>query len=141
MAYMNQERKKQIKAELDMVLKPAKIKYSLAVRHHSTIVLNIKSGPVDFLSDYAKTLEGNRYRLGAMGTEIHVPSLTHADLNPYHWRNEFTNESIKELLGRVFTALNNGNHDNSDAMVDYFDVGWYVDVNIGKYNKPYELTA
>jgi hypothetical protein len=35
--------------------------------------------------------------------------------------------------------MNMGNHDNSDIMTDYFDVGWYVDVNIGLWNKPYIL--
>jgi hypothetical protein len=32
-----------------------------------------------------------------------------------------------------------GNHDNSDIQSDYFDVGWYVEVNIGKWNKAYDL--
>jgi hypothetical protein len=35
--------------------------------------------------------------------------------------------------------MNAGNHNRSDAMTDYFDVGWYVDVNIGKWNQPYIL--
>ena len=26
-----------------------------------------------------------------------------------------------------------------DAMTDYYDVGWYVDVNIGTWEKPYKL--
>jgi len=24
-------------------------------------------------------------------------------------------------------------------MTDYFNVGWYIDVNIGKWNKPYVI--
>jgi hypothetical protein len=39
------------------------------------------------------------------------------------------------------TAMNDGNHDRSDIQTDYFDVGWYVDVNIGRWNKPYILEA
>jgi hypothetical protein len=34
--------------------------------------------------------------------------------------------------------MNNGNWNNSRIEVDYFDVGWYIDVNIGKWNKPYK---
>jgi hypothetical protein len=34
-----------------------------------------------------------------------------------------------------------GNHDRSDIQSDYFDVGWYVDVNIGSWNRPYEVEA
>jgi hypothetical protein len=33
-----------------------------------------------------------------------------------------------------------GNHDRSDIQTDYFDVGWYKSVNIGTWNKPYEVT-
>jgi len=34
-------------------------------------------------------------------------------------------------------VMNTGNWDKSDIQTDYFNVGWYVDVNIGKWNKPY----
>ena len=32
-------------------------------------------------------------------------------------------------------------YDKSDAMVDYFDTAYYVDINIGKWNKPYVFTG
>ena len=35
--------------------------------------------------------------------------------------------------------MNDGNHDNSEIQYDYFDVGWYIDVNIGRWNQPYQL--
>jgi hypothetical protein len=31
------------------------------------------------------------------------------------------------------------NHDNSDIMTDYFDVGWYLNINVGGWNKPYTV--
>jgi hypothetical protein len=37
--------------------------------------------------------------------------------------------------------MNDGNWDKSDIQSDYFNVGWYVDVNIGKWNKPYVREA
>jgi hypothetical protein len=30
-------------------------------------------------------------------------------------------------------------YDNSDIMTDYFDVAYYNNINIGKWDKPYEL--
>ena len=41
------------------------------------------------------------------------------------------------FLSEVIPAMNEGNHDNSDIMTDYFDVGWYISVNIGRWDKPY----
>ena len=49
---MNQEKKKEIAVLLKEKLNSYDIKYSLAVDNHSTIVLNINKGSVDFISDY-----------------------------------------------------------------------------------------
>jgi len=32
-------------------------------------------------------------------------------------------------------------YDNSDAQTDYFDTAYYVDVNVGKWDKPYIVEA
>ena len=32
------------------------------------------------------------------------------------------------------------NHNNSDVQTDYFDVGWYIEINVGDWEKPYKLT-
>ena len=125
MAYMSQDKKKQIKVELDKVLKGTGIKYSLGVRHHSSLVLNIWSGPVDFIGNYNATVT-NRPAYGY-----------YLDVNCYWYKEHFTGE-VRDLLEKVLTVLNTGNHDNSDVQTDYFDVGWYVNINIGKWDKPYQ---
>ena len=51
MAYMNQEKKAKIAARIKPILKKYGMKGSLAVRNHSTIVLNLKSGKTDFGGD------------------------------------------------------------------------------------------
>ena len=32
-------------------------------------------------------------------------------------------------------------YNNSDIMTDYFDRAYYSEINVGKWNKPYEVTA
>ena len=59
--------------------------------------------------------------------------------NPYWYKEHFSGEA-KELLIKLFTAIDNGNHDNSDIQSDYFDVGWYKEINIGKWDRPYQFT-
>ncbi len=134
MAYMNQDRKAQIAPAVKSILKRYGVKGTLAVRDHSTLVLNIKSGTLDFIKDYNETV-GNRpdkYRLGS-------PATVSLGINPYWYRDHFSNKVIRKFLDEIFGAMNVGNHDNSDSQIDYFDVGWYVDVNVGKWNKPYVL--
>ena len=31
-----------------------------------------------------------------------------------------------------------GWYDNSDAMIDYFDTAYYMDISVGDWNKPYQ---
>lgn len=134
MAYMNQDRKAQIAPAVKAILKKYGIKGTLAVRNGSTLVLNIKSGKLDFINDYNETV-GSRpggFRLGN-------PATDYLDINRYWYSEYFSNKKIKKFLDEVFTAMNTGNWDNSRSEIDYFDVGWYIDVNVGKWNKPYIL--
>ena len=48
MAYMNQEKKAKIAANLKPILAKYGMKGTLRVHHHSTIVLTLQSGPIDF---------------------------------------------------------------------------------------------
>ena len=128
MAYMDQERKAKLAANLKQVV-PAGWKYSLAVRNHSTIVMNISAAPVNLIAAFKPSEYFN------------PETATHADVNPYHYEKHFADEAVSDVFSKIFTALNDGNHDRSDTQTDYFDVGWYVDVNIGRWNKPFQYLA
>ena len=141
MAYFNQERKSQKAPVIKAILKKYGVKGSLAVRNHSTFVLNIKSGSIDFIENYietdSKVFHGKKMDQGQID---YLRKNKAVDVNPY-WFQEHYSGKAKQFLTEVFTAMNKGNHDNSDIQTDYFDVGWYVDVNIGSWNKPYTLEA
>jgi hypothetical protein len=133
MAYFNQERKAELAPLVKAILKKYKVKGSLAVRNHSTFVLNIKSGRIDFIDNFNKTVVARPggFRNGS-------PAEKYLDVNPYWYHEHFSGTALK-FLKEVFAVMNRGNHDNSDIQSDYFDVGWYVDVNIGAWNKPYAV--
>jgi hypothetical protein len=120
---MSQEKKAKIAPAVKAILKKYNVKASLAVRNHSTLVLNVKQGPIDFINDFGNSEDAKKFGI---------------QVNPYWYHEHFTGES-KKFLTEVITAMNDGNHDRSDIQSDYFDVGWYVDVNIGQWNKPYAL--
>jgi hypothetical protein len=125
MAYMNQEKKAVIASALKPVLKKYGVKGTLSVRNHSSIVLNVKAGTIDFYGDY-----GDREDARKFGIQV----------NPYWFHDHFVGRA-KEFLTEAFNALKSaGYYNNSDAMTDYFDTAYYYDINIGKWNKPYELT-
>lgn len=125
MAYMNQERKKQIEGNVKSILKKYGVKGSLRVWNHSTLVLTVRSGAVDFFGEYTGEPHWNdgRHQMG---------------INVYHYEKHFREGAAVRFLDEVYNAMMDGNHDNSDIQSDYFDVGWYVDIQIGKWDKPYE---
>ena len=49
MAYVSQEKKKELAPGIKAVLKKYGMKGTLAVRHHSSLVCNIKRGKLDIL--------------------------------------------------------------------------------------------
>jgi hypothetical protein len=130
MAYVSQELKSKLAPAIKAACKKYGVKASIAVRDRMTLVLNIKSGQIDFIGDYQK----------GESQFVKERPITYIDVNEYHYRNHFSGRA-RDFLEEVLTAMNAGNHDNSDIMTDYFDVGWYTDVKIGQWNKPYVLEA
>lgn len=141
MAYMSQERKQSLAPAIKAVLKKYGVKGSLSIRSHSSLVLTIKSGKIDFVENFietdSKVLHGRKMSQDQID---HIRKNQSVDVNPY-WYHEHFSGKAKNFLKEVLTAMNNGNHDNSDIQTDYFDVGWYVDVNIGRWNQPYVYVA
>ena len=127
MAYVSQELKAKLAPKIKAICKKYGVKASLAVRNHSVLCLNIKSGKIDFLGNYARDTE-------------YAKKYGHIDVNTYWYQDHFDGVA-RDFFSEVIPAMHVGNHDNSDIQVDYFDVGWYIDVNVGRWNKPYELTA
>ncbi len=112
MAYMNVEKKNKLAPGIKKVLAEYGMKGTLAKDTH-TLKVNLKSGPIDFGTD---------------------------GVNEYHIENHFTGIA-KEFLLKLKDAMMVGNHNNTDLMTDYFDVGWYISINVGKWDKPYEVIA
>jgi hypothetical protein len=128
MAYMNQDKKAKIAAALKAVV-PDGWKYSLAVRHHSTIVMTVTAAPFDLIGAFARS-------------EYFDPATaTYTDVNPYHYRNHLDDQCVADVFEAIFRCLNIDNFDNSDPMTDYFHVGHYVSLGIGKWDKPFVNTA
>lgn len=143
MAYMSQERKKELAPKIKEILNKYGLKGSLSVRNHSALVLTIKSGKIDFIGDqiahYRKKIETGSYSFSAERFEDQIKYLTEKknfDVNEYHINEEYYGKNAS-ILSEIKDAMMVGNHDNSDVMTDYFDVGWYIDISVGRWDKPY----
>ena len=139
MAYMSQEIKAKIAARVKPILKKYGMKGSLRVRNHSSIILTLTSGALDLIRNY-NDVAGNKY------PNANLPETGYMGVNPY-WFNEHFDSECLLFLQEIHDALNlsgageDANYDNSDITTDYFNVGWYTEVLVGTYDKPYQHIA
>ena len=137
MAYMNQARKAVIKANLDKALKGTGVKYSLRCDSLS-ITCTIKSAPVDFIANSNETCGADFYQT-SRGFQTNTSG--YDQVNHYHYRDHYSGKA-KELMTKIVTAIYSGDYyDRSDAQTDYFDTAYYAHINVGKWNKPFVVTA
>ena len=136
MAYMNQETKAKIVAAVKPILKKYGIKASFGVRHHSNIVVTIKSGPIDFIGNWT---EIQKTKPDQGGQRIEWVTKDHyLPVNQYWLDHQFTGKAL-ECLEEIFKAIKTGGNwfDKSDIQTDYFHTAFYIDVQVGKWDQPY----
>ena len=121
MAYISQQDKKDLAPAIKAVLKNYGMKGTIAINHYSSLVVNIQSGVLDFTGHFS---HGDGY----------------IQVNTYHIDSWYSG-TIKRFLQDLVKAMKGTKwYNNSDAMTDYFDTAYYIDINIGKWNKPYVQT-
>jgi hypothetical protein len=136
MAYVSQEKKAEIAPVIKALLKKYNLKGSLSVNNHSTLVLTIKSGAIDFIKNYNDTTANNAQH-NSLGGYV---AKDHLDVNTY-WIDDHYTGKAKTFLKEAKKALEGKDFfNNDDAMTDYFHRSHYIDINVGKWNKAYVVT-
>ena len=139
MAYVSQEMKSELAPAIKTILKKYGLKGSLAVRNHSTLVLNVKSGNIDFIQNHVETTEPVR----SGGPDFYLTAESFRgcmQVNTYHTDSHFSGKA-KKFFAEVIAAMKGPKFfDHSDAMTDYFHCSHYIDINLGHWNKPYIVT-
>ena len=113
MAYISQKDKKELAPGIKAVLKKYGMKGSIAIKNHMSLVVNLQSGPIHFDMD------------------------GYTSVNVYHIDKHYTGRA-KDFLNELVVAMKGTKwFDKSDIMTDYFHTAYYIDINVGKWNKPY----
>lgn len=138
MAYVSQAEKKELAGNIKAVLKKYGVKGSIAVRNYSTLVVTLKSGKLDILSNwFNKATEHsstNHY-----GDKITKPESL--QINEY-WIDENYTGEVCDFLNELVDAMKGENwFDKSDYQTDYFHIKHYVTINCGKWDAPYVVTV
>ena len=117
MAYVSQADKAELVPAIKAVMKKYDMKCSISVRHHSTLVVTVKSGAIDFSE--------------------HLESDDYIQVNTY-WIDTHYEGVARNFLNELKAAMEGpGFYNNDDVMTDYFNRSHYTDINIGQWGKPY----
>jgi len=114
MAYVNNETKAAIHAALKPVFKKYGIKATVGRNSYkSTLVVNVSAGDIDFGTEYQQ-------------------------VNVY-WVDDHYTGKAKDFLNEVLDTIKKSGewYDESNAQIDYFNTAFYIDINIGRWDKPY----
>jgi len=116
MAYISAEKTRQIREELKLRF-PKKQGWKFSVKKdHGSLRIAILEAPVRFCEKDNGTL--NHYY-------------------PEQYENSGLLKKITGIANGDFLAADESNYDNSDSMTDYFDVGWYISIKQGDWDKPF----
>ena len=136
MAYVSQEMKKELAPAIKAVLKKYGMKGSISINHHSSLVVTISEGGLDFTG-----VNRRGESIGYTATDGRF----YSQVNTYHVDKFYSGETaefLNELVAAMKGKTSRGEwYDETDAMIDYFDIAYYVNVNVGKWNKGYIYTG
>lgn len=131
MAYINAKDVQAIRNEL----KETFPKFKFGVRKMSGgsngVDVTIKAGPTDF-SDCFRGDDG------------------YAQINQYHTHMYGDHQTFFDKVHDIIKTApikgegywaNKGWYDNSDSMIDYFDTAYYIHMQVGSWNQPYQQKA
>ena len=143
MAYITQDQKKQLAPGIKQVLKKYGVKGSISIRNGMSLVVNLQAGEINFA----------RSELNAPGNHcagmVAEDGVFHNQVNTSHVEKFWSGDAQQFLLELVDamkapTTDHNGHtegwYNRSDYMTDYFDIKYYTDINIGRWDKGYKYT-
>ena len=137
MAYISTDDVKHIRNELKKEL--PQYKFSVVRDHHSSVTISLMKGPA--FNDYEYFDRYNNVTKTA-----NLSDGEHHQINQYHLEDFYGKENAEILskidtISRTAPAKNGGKvwYNDSDIQTDYFDIAYYVHINVGKWNKPYEI--
>lgn len=131
MAYINQKDKAALAPAIKAVLKKYNMKGSISIRNYSSLVVKIKSGPIS-LDDWSRydSFDEKLYTGSDRGYMSFVDCVSP---NVTGQLAEFLKELVAAMKGT-------GWYNRSDSMTDYFDIAYYINIELGNYCKPYVCT-
>jgi hypothetical protein len=121
MAYISQDKKKTIAPAIKKICKKYGVKCGISVDNHSSLVVTLKSGSIDFDQFVKSSKEHPR--------QVNV-----------YWIDDHWTGKAQSLFNELIVAMKGPDYfDHSNSQTDYFHCSHYININIGRWDRPYIL--
>jgi len=136
MAYITQAQKKELAPGIKKVLKKYGIKGTISISNNIKLNVNLHEGRLDLIGEENNArriwAERNRVEFRAVGCFQIIPSAAETREGLSSEVTAFYNELSAAMRGELW-------YDNSDPMTGYFDTAYYLQINVGKFDKTYRF--
>lgn len=114
-------------------------------KDHNSLHIRLMAAPFNpFATPDANVVTGHDARYGLddfmKGWNDRI-ARGHHDVNHYYIDDsKFITDTAKAMFKDINKYVSAYNYDDSDAMTDYFDTNFYMNLSIGKWDKPFIKT-
>lgn len=140
MAYITKEQVQEKRRLISALCKEYGVTATVSGANSSALTVTIRKGKIDFLGNYVETVNTNWLNCQQQkDNALFYKKRGHMMANHYCIEKQFSGIAL-DFMMELLTIMKIGHYDHSDAMTDYFDIAWYIEINIGVWDKPYILT-
>ena len=143
MAWVNKDTVTKVREALKVLNKEYGMKTSVSGTNSSSLKVRIVSGKIDFVQNRLDMLAAD-HRFSEAEKENHRLYLTKFNsgiqVNHYWLDTSFSGVAL-EYLEKVKAIMSVDHWDKSDIQSDYFHCAYYMNIDIGKWDKAYVVNA
>jgi hypothetical protein len=142
MAWVQKETVTKVREGLKALNKEYGMKTSVSGTNSSSLKVRILSGKIDFIQNRIDMLTNDhRYTEAEKAHNIQYMTEFNSGIQVNHyWLDTAFSGIALEYLEKVKAIMQVDHWDKSDIQSDYFHCAYYMNIDIGKWDKPYELT-
>jgi len=142
MAWVQKDTVTKVREALKVLNKEYGMKTSVSGTNSSSLKVRILSGKIDFVQNRLDMLEGDmRYSEEEKANHrLYLTKFNSGIQVNHYWLDTSFSGVALEYLEKVKAIMSVDHWDKSDIQSDYFNCAYYMNIDIGKWDKPYELT-
>jgi hypothetical protein len=140
MAWVNKETVTKVREALKPLNKKYGMKTTVSGTNSSSLNVRIVSGKIDLIGNYVNKINKEKTMRDYEAVTAYLKDSRYVQVNHYWLDTAYSDEAL-EYLQEVKKIMSIDHWDESDIQTDYFHCAYYMHMNIGAWDKGYELVA